>query len=287
MKSRRLTIDHVQSAITRGDYHQALQLIISTTHDWVQDHQNTQNLIYGCSEFDHLCHEIGKRIASLPAPELNIPDSLADERPLDLYLTTMIYWAGGHTSVIGDFVRSSPQRQSALVVTGVLHNETDIPQKTLQRTAIKEKDVFIVNGADRQRQTQKLIQLIRQLKPDRIFLFNHHFDAVLIAAAQPQLARKTFYYHHCDHNPALGLYLPHATHLDLNPNTYRRCSELLGIDAVYVPLTMEDLGARNSDSHDQNEPLVTCSSGAPDQVRSLLQIPLPEDGTGNPGTYRG
>lgn len=262
MRSRQLTIDNVRAAITRGDYHQALQLIISTMDDWVQDHHNTLNLIYGCTEFDHLCLEIGKRIASLPAPELNISTSKVDERPLDLYLTTMIYWAGGHTPVIGDFVRSNPNHRAALVVTGVLHKEIKIPEKTLQRTTITEKDVYIVNAPDYQHQTQKLIQLIRQLQPDRIFLFNHHFDAVLIAAAQPQLARKTFYYHHCDHNPALGLYLPHAVHLDLNPNTFRRCRELLGIDAVYVPLAMDDRGARDNDSLGQNDSLVTCSSGA-------------------------
>jgi hypothetical protein len=115
-----------------------------------------------------------------------------------------------------------------------------------------------------------LMSALRQLRPGRLMLFNHHHDAACVAAAQPEAACETIYYHHCDHDMALGLYLAHARHADCSNVGFERCSHQLGVQGpLYWPLVSADLGARIATHSFLQQPLVTCSHGSPVKFMSL------------------
>ena len=77
----------------------------------------------------------------------------------------------------------------------------------------------------------------------KIYLFNHHQDVVIIAAVQPQMIVKCSFYHHVDHQFCLGSTINYDEHIDISPLIYQRC-RLAGIDNIYIPLTAKDKGMR-------------------------------------------
>lgn len=110
--------------------------------------------------------------------------------------------------------------------------------------------------------TLRLLGALRRLHPQRVVLWNHHYDAPNAAAAQSGLAAETTDSHHCDHHMALGLYLPHALHVDCSKVMHERCPRQLGIcRGAYWPLVAADLGARPAERAWLQRALTTCSRG--------------------------
>jgi hypothetical protein len=87
--------------------------------------------------------------------------------------------------------------------------------------------------------------VLERLRPDRVFAFNHHYDVAIVAAAGARAhEHETYYVHHADFLPALGVFMPHAAHLDLTPRAHAFCGAGLGLSSAYVPLVARDRGAR-------------------------------------------
>ncbi|RZL05913.1 MAG: hypothetical protein EOP40_18865 [Rubrivivax sp.] len=110
---------------------------------------------------------------------------------------------------------------------------------------------------------QWLQMQLAALKPGLLTLFNHHYDVATVAAAQPGVAREIAYFHHADHDMALGVFLPHALHVDCTNLSHHKCQHYLGVhNPVYWPLVSPDAGVRQGHGFMPNGELLTCSHGS-------------------------
>jgi len=99
------------------------------------------------------------------------------------------------------------------------------------------------------------------LAPERVFLFQHHFDAVALAACQPELAPELYFVHHADYAFSFGVYFPHATHIDGSLQDLENCRQRLGVTAnLFVPYTADDRGSNPAPSRPGARALTTCTS---------------------------
>ncbi len=91
---------------------------------------------------------------------------------------------------------------------------------------------------------EKLLRLLRLLATaprSRVFLFNHHQDAVAVTAVAGSPRHERVFVHHCDYLFCLGPFLPGVVHVDLHTTGYHRCRSSRNIDRnVYWPLTCRD-----------------------------------------------
>ncbi len=181
---------------------------------------------------------------------------------LVIYLATEVYELGGHTRVMLDFIHAQPKSRHILILTNTL-NKTKESQKTaLSWFEVLGVEVVWLEDQLLLARLLKIQSLLIAQKPSKVFLLNHHQDAVLVAGCQPGLAKHFIYYHHCDHAFALGMYVSHFEHVDLSPKVFHTCREKLGLNNYYLPLAIQD--RNNIDrkvSFFQSGSLRTASSG--------------------------
>ncbi|MFZ1829815.1 MAG: glycosyltransferase [Candidatus Competibacteraceae bacterium] len=197
---------------------------------------NHEARLFGSKKLDQCAINIGALALEL-IPNKKYAESF--DSSLFLYLATSIYAVGGHTRVMLDFVKAQPKRRHVLVLTDIL-GEHEAGQKPAEW--FKELGVEIIWLKDRLWLAKLLAlqSLLIERRPSAVFLFNHHQDAVSVASCQPGLAKRFIYYHHCDHYFALGVYVPHFSHVDLSPRVFHTCQTQLGINNSYLPLATQD-----------------------------------------------
>lgn len=249
----------VGEKIIQGELDAALNLIIRFVESIVADPRAIAK-VFGSKILDDLCQEIGAKTLSDQSCYVNEKSEI--ENKSIIYIATELYITGGHTAVLEDFVRFQPNKKHLLLITGTIGGgESEVIRNRFSHLSI---DIY---WAPTGTYLDKLCWLQQQLivkRPDQVFLFNHHQDAVAIAAVQPNLVSQLIFYHHCDHQICLGLYLPHALHIDLHSFGYYNCRNNLGIkNNVYIPLIANDLNTR---PHNiiflADGKLRTCSSGS-------------------------
>ena len=117
------------------------------------------------------------------------------------HLVSEIYAAGGHTRVLEDIVRLTPNYEHLVVATdpanrGVAH------LRDAMRTGI-DCTVIVVEGKGTQQKLESGLKLIEQFAPGTLFSFGHPNDpivAMLLAAAR---VPKRIHVHHADHSYSL------------------------------------------------------------------------------------
>jgi hypothetical protein len=166
--------------------------------------------------------------------------------------------------VIGDFVRAAPGRQHLLLVTDLDRGCPELDEPVLRRTGLTTDEVAVCGASSVLERLEWLFDQLASRRPERLFLFHHAHDAAAVAAAQPGLATTTYFVHHIDRKPCLGVFAPGVRHVDLTPFSHHYCRRCLGIeDGVYLPLGCADLGVRCPPEEDPlRRPLTTASSGA-------------------------
>jgi O-antigen biosynthesis protein len=252
--------EEVLKKIKQADLNTALELVQKFVESVLNDSYALAT-VYGSERLDSLCLAIGQALGS--NKELStLPDGVAEGNgEYVVTIATEFGRYGGHTLVAEDTIKAQAEKSHIVLLTD-LYNRADIDYLADRFHPIAE-----LRSAPRGTALQKLVWLLEQLdgiKPVRIFLFNHHQDAVAIAGVQPWLgATKIIFYHHADHNLCLGVHLPKTIHIDPHNLGYHNCKiheHLKG--NFYLPLVIDDRCPRPATlGFLQHRNLRTCSSG--------------------------
>lgn len=248
--------DELSAVYARGDINDVLTRIQSFVQAIILDRRSIAK-VFADSELDQWCQRLGRAIV---AEQRELSRARPDE-PVDcVILATELYRAGGHSAVVQDLVATGRLGKRVMIIlTDALH--------TADASIVRERfgDSVTCEVAPSGNLEQKLrwvTDRLAALHPRRLLLCNHHHDPVAIAAAQPELADETIFYHHADHQLCLGVTLAHPLHVDPHSMGYYNCRCSLGLKQnVYWPLVVEDFGAREP-IVDDGAPLTTCSSGS-------------------------
>lgn len=250
----------VKEKIAQEELNEAISLITRFVEDIASDSRATAK-VFGSAILDHLCQAIGAK--TLENQIYVTQNKLEFEDNIIVYIATELYITGGHTAVLEDLIRFQADKTHLILVTNIFGTEdNEAIKKRFSKNNIRLAPIGTY--------LDKLNWLQQQLimsQSNQVFLFNHHQDAVAIAAVQPNLVTQLIFYHHCDHNICLGLYLPHAKHIDPHSFGYYNCRNNLGIKHnFYVPLVADDLSNKYGDRNFlEGGKLRTCSSGSPNK----------------------
>jgi len=244
-KSSHFLKKDISHLIDAGELNQSLQLI----HDFVErifTEPLCTSQVFGSKELDQLCQRIGK--SNLAAIKQKNAEALIGqvERPVFVYVVTKLQKSGGHTRIIKDFIKAQQSGKNVLLSTE-LDGKSDID--FLNKLDENQNNIVLEKApkANYQQRLSWLQKRLIELSPQKVYLFNHHQDSVATAAIQPEMNLNAIFYHHGDHHLCLGVYLSHLKHIDPHPMGYHNCRYELGIENIYVPLTVEDKGARPAD----------------------------------------
>lgn len=257
-------ISKVARLVASGAHDKALALIEEVVDRIVCEPINV-GMAFGSPELDRLCQAIGAATLERrgTARQYLAVNGGNESRSDDVvvYLVSKLQLSGGHTAVLIDTIRLSPQSRSIVIVTGTC-GRTD--REVFRRKFESLQDVAF-EYAPPGRRLAKLEWIQRrlvELAPSTVWLFNHHQDSVAIAAVQPEQGYRVRFYHHGDHHLCLGVHLDYAEHIDPHPMGYHNCRENLGIrDNRYLPLVAPDLGNRAPPGLPKTGGLVTCTAG--------------------------
>jgi len=242
------------------DLESSLKLLVNFVEQIIKDNRATAK-VFGSATLDKLCQEIGAKALKYQNQLSTGNTSFNSKNEEIIYIATELYKTGGHTAVLEDFIKVQPGKKHIILITDIF-NRVD-KEMILNRFAPLNVQI---EWAPKSSLLDKLLWLQSQLLENQcrqVFLFNHWQDAVAIAAVQPNFTQELFFYHHCDHQLCLGLYLSHAKHIDPHAFGFYNCRHNLGVaNTKYIPLVVEDLGTRSPElPFLANGKLRTCSSG--------------------------
>jgi hypothetical protein len=215
---------------------------------------------FGVPEWDWELWRMGRSWLAAHSGDLDARPDDADQRP-DVYLATHVYELGGHTALIGDFVRAL-DRPAHLVLTDLSTSPSStVSAKILARVGLSASSVTVLPGPSSMDRLQQLFAALLSLKAHRLFLFHHPYDPLPSVVAQPEIADQHVLVHHADATPSFAMHLPGIRTIDLNPLA-AATTRLLGGHPELLPLTSPDPGPRPHGFLTRGY-LVTASSGSP------------------------
>lgn len=215
--------------------------------------------VFSSPDLDRLCLELG-RLNRLPSV------SPVNQEQI-VFLATGLSRLGGHTRVLLDLIAADPGRKVTVLITNVHH---ELPRDEYDEIIDTSRaDVELAPDENLALRLGWLQQRLSELRPARTYILQHHFDPVIVAAAQPELVGQLFYYHNCDHSLALGVHIPHAVHVDFNGKGFHHCRSVKGVrNNVYWPLVAEVNEYRQPDSFMRDGHIVTATSGGSEKFTS-------------------
>lgn len=264
-KSLHYLKNKVLHLIEIGEIDRPLRLI----HDFVEriiTEPLCTSQIYGSKDLDYLCQRIGE--ASLEKIKHNDANKKTSNyhRPVYAYIVTKLQNSGGHSRLIEDFIKARQESQHIIISTG-LAGKSDA-DSLLRR--LGNQDSVVYEAAPKNNFQNRLTWLqtkLLEIHPNKVYLFNHHPDSVAVAAIQPEMGVDAYFYHHGDHHLCLGVYLSYLKHIDPHPMGYRNCRDVLGIENIYVPLTVGDRGDRPQDRPFLDDSkLTTCTAARSNKI---------------------
>jgi hypothetical protein len=214
--------------------------------------------VFSSKKLDELCVRIGRANFAL----LKCDVSAKPHKKTIVYIITKLQNSGGHSKVIDDFIRAEPDAQHIILST-----ELDGRSNTQMLNAHGHATFEAASGNFQQRLSWLQKRLLA-LRPHKAYLFNHNQDSVAVAAAVPDLGLDIAFYHHGDHHLCLGVHVPHATHIDPHPMGYHNCRNHLGVDNVFIPLSITDKGMRRHAPFLKTGTLTTCTAARSNKVEA-------------------
>ncbi|ODG99008.1 hypothetical protein A4S05_06640 [Nostoc sp. KVJ20] len=266
----------VAEYIKSGDLESPLRFLINFVEKIIRDERATAK-VFGSATLDKLCQQIGAKALEYQKRLLTIDSHSNNNNENIIYIATELYKTGGHTAVLEDLIKAQPHKKHIILITDIFN--------TVNRKIILNRFSSLnvqIEWAPQSSLLEKLLWLQDQLAEkqlSQVFLFNHWQDAVAIAAVQPNLAQQLIFYHHCDHQLCLGLYLSHAKHIDPHAFGFYNCRHNLGVaNTIYIPLVVEDSGTRSTElPFIANAKLRTCSSGSGNKFEQNYQYSYIEE----------
>lgn len=232
----------------RGGRSEALQMIVRLVGFTITSEVAIANVL-SSRQLDTLCQELGQTAEAV--------DAFAPEQTV--FLVTMLSRAGGHTRFLRDLIDADPGERVTVLVSNVMHT-VDVDE-VRRAFGTSRADIQVAPVGMQLGDTVDWMQdWLLRLRPERTYILQHHFDPVIPAAVQPALVNRLFYIHNCDHALALGVHIPHATHVDLHAPGFHLCRAREGVVGnVRWPLTGE-AKARASGNFPETVTR-TCTSG--------------------------
>lgn len=242
---------------TAGDWPAMLLEISNLVIAMVND-PRARGVVFGSAEMDRFCQTAG----AMSARQMSLPAADGYNDQLAVHLVTEVYEAqGGHTLALKDVIRARPDLVHIVIVTNL--HERPLPLESFNRDMAQPVQIVAAPALSLPDKLRWLQLQLSSLKPGLLTLFNHHYDVAAIGAAQPGAARETVYFHHCDHDMALGVFLPHALHVDCTHLSHYQCRHHLGVGRqAYWPLVAPDQGARAGHAFMASGELLTCAHGS-------------------------
>lgn len=278
-------VEQVHLELAQGRHDRALGLIRNFVELICLNERCTAR-VFSSVLLDELCQEIGR--VSLSTIKRDKASTLPSQNTV-VYIATKLYMSGGHTAVLEDFIQAQPELRHVVLVTGIAGS----PERVLVEKRFTGSNVKLFWAPDFSLM-EKLLWVqgrLLEINAEKVFLFNHHEDAVAIAAVQPELQQKLYFYHHADHQLALGVHLHRAVHIDPHNMGYFNCRESQNkADNYYLPLTIADQGQRPQELQFMgSRKLVTCAVGGKRKFeapyRYLYSALIPELLTGPVGKH--
>lgn len=211
-------------------------------------------------------------------------DLTAAAHTRDVYLATEVYEFGGHTALIGDFVRAldgpsehgvAQGESSHLILTDVYgQTSSSVPDVLQSRVALPAARITVLAGPSLVDRLDQLFRRLLELRPERLFLFHHPQDPLGSAVAHVEVAPRRVLVHHADSIPSFGMYLPGVQIVDLNPSA-AAMSRLIGRIPALLRLTAPDPGPRPVGFLTRGR-MVTATSGSPHKYASPYLFGYPE-----------
>lgn len=266
-ESLRSLAEYISLAVEKSNLDSALRLV----HDFVErivTEPLCTSQVFGSKKLDTLCQKIGK--INLLENKFPFGKTITTQRKesVFVYIVTKLQKSGGHTRVLEDFIKAMPLSQHVILSTE-LHGRSDTDY--LQQTFTQQSNVTF-EQAPKHNYQQRLTWLQHRLlaiQPKRVYLFNHHQDSVAVAAIQPEMKLPTSFYHHGDHHLCLGVHLSDIEHIDPHPMGYHNCRGVLGIENTYIPLVVDDKGARPIDRpFMEQKMLTTCTAARSNKIET-------------------
>jgi hypothetical protein len=193
------------------------------------------------------------RIANLMRPEFAAAPAPRAEHTC---LVTEVYVTGGHRTILNSVVEEIP---SHVIFTDLFDGITAGKTKLRGLISAKALSSITLNSDDFIQKVRSAVHLLNALSPKRVWIFNHHQDAiVLLAALIFDGGRRSVFVHHCDHDPALGATIKFPVHLDLTEELLQNCASI-GLEPL--PLAIYTPSARQRVAHAGGD-LVVASAGS-------------------------
>jgi hypothetical protein len=216
--------------------------------------------VFSSPELDELCLSLGRTFS---VPAVTRPD-----RNTSVYVVTALTNTGGHTRVLLDLAERSTAEKSVVLLTNTFH---EIEMKDLAALfEHREQTLEIAPPGNLAARLLWLRTRLSELRPSHIYILQHPFDPLPVAAAQPDLNAKVVFYHNADHSLCLGVHIPESIHVDFTAKSFYNCREREGVSNVIWPLTAD------VPYHRVNEPflalggsLTTCTSGGFEKYERL------------------
>lgn len=228
--------------------------------------------VFESRRLDDLCLRLGR--AMLGEEELRArADRQANAGTFFYLVSALMHIMGGHTQALRDVIRARPGFRHVVLITNPM-NEPGMNDEECARIfqefggRVEVHVAPVIEYCDKQ---AWLLERLGQEKPERLYLFNHHFDALAVGFAQPELAGKVYFFHHGDHGLCLGVHMPHAVHVDCSEASFEQCRHRFGVaNNTLWPLSALDRGALpESHTFMKNGELLTASHGSGNKFERL------------------
>ncbi len=241
----------VRGVAEKGQLADALEMITNFVID-VISRESSFGTVFSSPELDRLCIDLGRpsRMMSLTVPD----------QDQAVILVTALSPAGGHSRVVLDIMRADPGKKTTILAS---NTNAEMQQWDLDWwLQDQEAEIEVAPPGNLANRLAWMQGRLIALRPARTYILAHHFDPICIAAAQLEIAGQLFYYHNCDHTLALGVHIPHATHVDFNGKCLHHCREVKGVrNNVFWPLVASVPRHRADRPFLERGHLTTCTSG--------------------------
>lgn len=223
------------------------------------------NIVFESKRLDCLCLSAGRKIVDQYSEKIRLAGDYKEN--CSVYLATQLFFgAGGHTLALKDIIRAKPNDRHVVFLSNAASDSQlteDYCRKIFSEFGTNV-EVRVVPFIEYGQKFRWILEEIIAIRPDRLYLFNHPYDTILVGLAQPNLAKKIFFFHHGDHKLCLGVHIPYAHHIDCSEVSYQQCRHRFGIaNNIFWPLVSPDQGCLPEDHVFMiNDELTTASHGS-------------------------
>lgn len=247
----------LEDLLKQGKLKQTLEFLTAFTLSIVND-PAAMGQVFSSPTLDNLCQRIGA--TSLAISNKNRGDDIEPPHAAEvIILATELHALGGHSRVVEDLIRARPDHKHLILLTNAYNSSAQFDTARYTRLGAT---LHVATSSNLHEKLRWVQTHLSQHPNAEVLVFNHHADAVAIAAIQPGLNREVVFHHHCDHQLSLGASLSWPKHFDYVDVLAARCRSA-GLTPEILPLSAPQRIPRphTPESFMRGGCIRTCSSG--------------------------